>query len=372
MLVARARGTRISFRFSELQKIDPADPNPPPREDPTVSQRCIKGNVLIMPQNTTRLHALIPPTPASIRDTVCTVFVGRTRPTASTIGKLGPVLVRKSRVKTIATFLCRDNPYYAPDHTFKGFSQHNLDIMFGEESQDQDEGVPCAMDIGFLEAEEALDAPNTDPANPRMEEQELGDVDSILMENVGYTCGDDSPVAYRDMKLQAISHCLNNGRFIRSRAGDRFVPDFENPSLLTWMFPHLDPWGIGGFHHPGRRIPVTMQEQLTYLLQIHDSPFEKDPDFAFVYYNILQKKAVCDSVKFKVKAAHQREIVQRILNIDRSLLESLIRAYERNKQYVPQTIEERELLDTVNRVSTVTRDLPGTTGYKIRMRNEIR
>ncbi|KAI0706589.1 hypothetical protein C8Q76DRAFT_597651, partial [Earliella scabrosa] len=92
----------------------------------------------------------------------------------------------------------------------------------------------------------------------------------------------------------------------------------------------------------------------------------------FVYYNILQKKAVCDSVKFKVKATHQREIVQRILNIDRLLLENLIRKFDRNKQYLPETIEERDLLNTINRVSTVTRDLPGTTGYKIRMRNEIR
>ncbi|KAI0706590.1 hypothetical protein C8Q76DRAFT_819012 [Earliella scabrosa] len=274
LLVARARGTRISFRFSELQKFDPADPNPPPREDPTVSQRCIKGNVLIMPQNTTRLNVLIPPNPDSIRDTVCAVFVGRTRPTPQTIGRLGPVLVRKSRVKTIATFLCRDNPHYAPDQEFHGFSQHNLDVLFGTDAESQDEGVPCSMDIGFLEAEEAIDAPNADPANPFINEPEPQVTEDILMENVGYTSGDDSPVAYRDMKLQAISHCLNNGRFIRSQAGDRFVPDFENPSLLTWMFPHLDPWGIGGFHHPGRAIPLTMQEQLTYLLQVHHSPDE--------------------------------------------------------------------------------------------------
>ena len=107
------------------------------------------------------------------------------------------------------------------------------------------------------------------------------------MENVGYTSGDKSPVSYRDMKLRALSHCLNGGRFIRSQAGDTFVPDFHNPALLTWLFPHLDPWGIGGFHHPARVDPISMDEQLRYLLQRADGRFQRDPDFAFVYFNIL-------------------------------------------------------------------------------------
>ncbi|KAI0686634.1 hypothetical protein C8Q76DRAFT_636248, partial [Earliella scabrosa] len=371
LLVSRARGSRISFRFTELRKKEGHLGQRGQEDDPSISQRCIKGNVLVMPQNSTQLHEVLPPSPSVIRDTVCAVFVGRTKPTKESIGMLGPVLVRKSRVKTIATFLCAENPYYTCDSTFHGVSQHNLDAMFGPNSTNQDEGVPCSMEIAYIENSDAVDSVTGDYTGRDIEE-EGNPREEILMENVGYTCGEDRPVSYRDMKFRALSHCLNGGRFIQSTAGERFVPDFENPALLTWMFPHLDPWGIGGFHHPNRTVPISMQDQLTYLMSLHDSRFQADPDFAFVYYNILQKKAVCDSVRFHVRASQQRDIVQRLLSVDRTLLDNLTAKYDRDPLYEPCTVEERNLLHLMNNVEAVLRNLPGTSGYKLNMRNEIR
>ncbi|KAI0708391.1 hypothetical protein C8Q76DRAFT_627348, partial [Earliella scabrosa] len=373
LLVSRARGSRISFRFTELREKDTDRPRSrwPKEDDPFVSQRCIKGNILVMPQNTTQLHTVLPPSPSAIRDTVCAVFIGRTKPTKETIGRLGPVLVRKSRVKAIAEFLCAENPYYACDSTFHGVSEQNLDSLFGPDTANLDEGVPCSMEIAHIEHTDVIDSLTSDYTGRDRDEEDDAKGD-ILMENVGYTCGEDRPVSYRDMKFRALSHCLNGGRFIQSSAGERFVPDFENPALLTWMFPHLDPWGIGGFHHPNRTVPISMQEQLGYLMSIHDGRFQADPDFAFVYYNILQKKAVCDSVRFRVRASQQRDIVHRLLSVDRALLEKLTANYDRDPMYEPSTVEERNLLHLMNSVEAVLRNLPGTSGYKLNMRNEIR
>ncbi|KAI0698726.1 hypothetical protein C8Q76DRAFT_633801, partial [Earliella scabrosa] len=372
LLVARARGSRISYRFTELKakrrQVDDVEAS----EDSIAAQRFVKGNVIVMPQNSTHLNNVLPPPPSVIRDTVCAVFVGTQKPTTETIRKLSPVLARKSIVRTIIEFLVADNPHYACDTTFHGLSTENLRLLFDSDTDSQDAGVPCAMTIGFIQDSEAIRGVSSDYTG-RNEEVNLpqpgGD---ILMENVGYTCGDDSPVAYREMKMQAINHCLNGGTFIRSQSGSRFIPDFENPSLLTWMFPHLDPWGIGGFHHPNRQVPITMEEQLKYLLSIHDSPFEKDADFAFVYFNILQKKHVCDSVRFRVKVSQQRAVVRDLLSIDKDLLARLIEIYKVNPAYRAQTVEESNLVALVNRLGTVLHDLPGTTGYKLRMRNEIR
>ncbi|KAI0745187.1 hypothetical protein C8Q76DRAFT_688363 [Earliella scabrosa] len=258
------------------------------------------------------------------------------------------------------------------DTTFHGYSQQNLDLLFAPEEFTKDAAVPCAMDVGHLEDSEAIHGVSADYTHRNDDEEAPGLNEDILMENVGYTNGDDSPVSYRDMKMKALLHCLSGGRFIRSQAGERFIPDFENPSLLTWMFPHLDPWGIGGFHHPERTLSVTMEDQLRYLLEIHDSPFAKDADFAFVYYNILQKKAVCDSVKFRVKASQQREIVGKLLAVNKELLSTTIDKYKQNPSYEARTREESELLQLVNRVGMVMHDIPGTSGYKMRMRNEIR
>ena len=379
VLLGRARCSRVSFRFSELRR-RPDDADGGPRTAPGSSskldpnsQRCMKGNVLVMPQNSTLLNSVLPPDSDTIRDTVCAVFVGTSKPTKDTIGRLGPLLVRKSRLIPLIDFLTSSNAHYIVDTEFHGFSQRNLDSLFGPGTEGQDEGVPCALEIGFIEDCDAIRAAVSDYAGRRdAVDDALDECETMLMENVGYMMGDESDSSTQDMKLKALAHCLSGGRFVRSQAGDRFMPDFENPSLLTWLFPHLDPWGIGGFHEPARDVPISMEEQLKYLLQLDDSPFERDPDFAFVYYNILQKKAVCDSVRFKVKVADQQRIVQELLSVDKKDLERLIGRFKANPKYEPDTPEQQRLVNLVNKVGTMLHELPGTAGYKLKMRNEIR
>ncbi|KAI0713927.1 hypothetical protein C8Q76DRAFT_620043, partial [Earliella scabrosa] len=368
LLVARARASRICYRYSLLT--NPHSSIVPCQTWLTPQQ--VRGNILVMPQNSTHLNRVLPPPPETIRDTVCAVFVGNTKPTKQNIAKLSPILARKSRVSSMAQFLVAENLHYECDTAFHGYSSRNLDLLFGPEDTSKDTAVPCAMDIGFLEENDATRAATADYTTRNTEDEIPSADEPILMENVGYTCGDQSPVSYRDMKFKALTHCLTGGRFVRSQAGDRFVPDFENPSLLTWLFPHLDPWGIGGFHDPNRTIPISMEEQLKYLMQLHNSPFERDADFAFVYFNILQKKHILDSVKFRVKASRQRELISQLLSVDKSTLEQMTFQFDRNPAHEPQTREERDILDLINKVGTVLHDLPGTSGYKLNMRNEIR
>ena len=384
-LIGRAMCSRISYRFTELRRRteDDADGGLHPESGTQVqqdasanvhsrSQRCIKGNVLVMPQNSTQLTSVLPPSPEVIRDTLCAVFVCQTKPTRDNIGKLGPLLVRKSRLITMINFMTQDNPHYACDTDFHGYSQRNMDILFGPGTEGQDEGVPCALEVGFIQDSEAIRASVAGSVDREaVEDDPTTSSDELLMENVGYTMGDESPVSYRDMKMKALSQCLSGGRFLRSQGGDKFMPDFENPSLLTWLFPHLDPWGIGGFHEPAREVSVSMEEQLKYLLELDDSPFERDPDFAFVYYNILQKKAVCDSVRFRVKVADQARVIRDLLSINKDELEHIIGRFKSNSNYEPETPEQRQMVDLVNKVGTMLHDLPGTAGYKMKMRNEI-
>lgn len=381
LLTARARASRICFRFKHTATQPAPQPDEPlpskqSHHNTYPPQGYIRGNVLVMPHNSTALAQVLPPPPAVIRDTVCAVFVGQARPTRDTIGKLRPLLARKSVVFTFLQFLIANNPYYAVNRDdFLGFSSSNMDALFGPETQQQEEGVPCALAIGFLRDNDAVQGSTTDYTHRNEDifppsDQPNGEL--LLMENVGYTCGDESPVSYRQMKMRALSHCLQGGKFIYSRAGESFVPDFANPALLTWLFPHLDPWGIGSFHHPHRLKPITMEEQLRYLLELDDPRFERDPDFAFVYYNILQKKSVCDTIRFRVKASQQRMIVQQLLSLDKDLLAGTLKKFEHNLSYQPSSEDELALLALVDRVSATLHHIPGTTGYKLNLRNEIR
>ena len=70
LLISRARSSRISFRFSELKKkaheTDEATSGDSYASDSSrsraaASQRCVKGNVLVVPQNATHLNTVLPP-----------------------------------------------------------------------------------------------------------------------------------------------------------------------------------------------------------------------------------------------------------------------------------------------------------------------
>ncbi len=365
MLVSRARSSKISFKFNELDDHELGAPT-------LVTQQFVKGNVAIHPQDSTHLHNVLPPTCDEIRDTVCAVFVGRTQPSLKTIEKLRPVLVRKPVVKTIIEFLVRSNPNYNDNNAseFGGFSQANLEALFGEGTGGKEQGVLCTMEIGHIPLNDAV-AGATDGYIPNSVGQpEAGD--DMLMENVGYTNSDNCPVDLEDMARRALAHCLGGGRYIKSQSGSTLIPDFENPSLLSWLFPHLDPWGIGGFFEPRRKRPLSLHEQLTYLLSVDGSPFKNDSDFAFVYYNIRQKKAVLDSVRFRVKATQRERVVAALMAVDPKTLEIMTTKFKANPQYKPANDSEVQIMKLLRDVTTVSHDLPGSNGHKLALRNEIR
>ncbi len=106
---------------------------------------------------------------------------------------------------------------------------------------------------------------------------------SVLSLDVGFVDSNNTPRNYQQLYMQAISHCLDGGTFVRSQAGSHLVPDFNNLHLPSWLFPHLDPWCIGGFHEPCRLRLISLEQQLKYLLSVDSSPsFHDDPNFAFM------------------------------------------------------------------------------------------
>ncbi|OJT12053.1 hypothetical protein TRAPUB_11391, partial [Trametes pubescens] len=221
-----------------------------------------------------------------------------------------------------------------------------MNALFGADAREcRDEDILCAMEIGHIQASDAVAAategyvPGATPDNQEVPGEDM------LMENVGYTDSDDTlAVNPRDMAVEAMAHCVNKRRFIKSQAGSRFIPDFKNSSLLSWLFPHLDPWGIGGFYDERRQRPLTLDQQLKYLLRVEDSLFCKDPNFAFVYYNIRQKKAVFDSVTFQVPAAQRDRVISEIMQLNVEHLDSLAEALKQNPRYKPNTEEERRIM----------------------------
>ncbi|PIL26487.1 hypothetical protein GSI_12245 [Ganoderma sinense ZZ0214-1] len=159
------------------------------------------------------VQRVLPPPPETIRDTVCIVYVGGSKPTKKTISKFGPALAKKSRVRTMINFLVSDNVHYACDMTFHGFEPRNLDMLFDNDDASEDEAVPCAIDVGVIDDSEIIRAAVSDYTLRDEDGDAPDDNSTLLMENVGYTLSDESPKSYRSMKMKALSHCMNGGRF---------------------------------------------------------------------------------------------------------------------------------------------------------------
>ena len=106
------------------------------------------------------------------------------------------------------------------------------------------------------------------------------------------------------MKACALAYVLDHKQFLNSQAGSKYIND-NHLGLLAYLFPHLDPWGIGGFHHPScqKTQRLSFDVQVRCLLRQYHSPFARDASFPFVCWNIMQKQAVSRNSFFSMKAS---------------------------------------------------------------------
>ncbi|KAJ7774867.1 hypothetical protein B0H16DRAFT_1303004, partial [Mycena metata] len=246
MMVSRSRCTRITHMFCDKPDAKGWE------KVRSLSQGYSKGNVAIFPQDVKSVRPMLPPAADEIKEAMCALFIGpHTAPTRDNIKALKPVLVSKNRVQTMIEFLLKNNPQYIDSGV--AFSSDNLDSLYPE---DTEEAVPVAIELCCLEG-------TADPAPPSFADrgdqactlpplvETMPDDGSLVMDAVGYSIGENTPKSQRDMKAAAVSWCLDRHNFIKMQTGSKFVTD-RDPGLLTFTFPALDPWGIGGFYEPNR------------------------------------------------------------------------------------------------------------------------
>ncbi|KAJ6464325.1 hypothetical protein DFH09DRAFT_957797, partial [Mycena vulgaris] len=372
MLICRVRYNSVCCRF-KASDYDPTEEEETQKFVLRNARKGVRGNVMVTPLDVVRLNNVLPPSPELIRDTMSVVFIGTVPPTRQTISKLSPVLVRKSRVKTMIEFLLANNPHYGPLQGFKGYSAENLNRLFDSVDAAKDEAVPCAVYVGHLAPNDAVDSATADYTRRNVDEEYLHRFsEDVLMENVGYTLGDESPASYRDMKLRALEKCLAGHPYLGSQRGGSIVKDFDNPYLMSMAFPEEDPWGIGGMLHPQRRKKISPAEQVAHLLTVHGGRFQRHSEFAFFYYNVLRKQLVATNTRYKAPKNNYRDVVDKMLNVDLGILSSLKEKCKRDALYIPTDETEKHIMTLMNSVGLIARHIPGSAGHKVKLRNEIR
>ena len=363
MLIARSRTTRITHLFSSKQGSSLSG-------DPSVSQRYNRGNVAILPQDSVHLRDVLPPSADEISEAMCTLFVGGdTKPTVSNIANLGPVLVSKGVVKTLIDFLLGNNPWYVDSGV--SFSLDNFNALFDKLHDGVDRAPLTAVSICHLPSDQAqgVDGGTADYTDRYTFDDDASD---LVMEAVGYVNGDHSPQNHDIMKASALAWCLDRKQFIKMQSGSQLLSD-RDPGLLTFVFPHLDPWGIGGFYERRRSKAqyISFERQVRNLLMQDESPFRADPNFAYVCWNILQKREVNRNTSFRVSQSVQSDIVKELTEIGPSL-SSLIEKWTANPNAKPSNSQEKRAIKVLARLRLIAKDLKGSSGYKQCRRNEIR
>jgi hypothetical protein len=70
---------------------------------------------------------------------------------------------------------------------------------------------------------------------------------------------------------------------------------------LIASYPHLFPYGVGGFHDTKRKIKLTAREHIKYLLEIEDDRFRKDKTFQCVVFNQIQRAECRNRINLMIR-----------------------------------------------------------------------
>jgi hypothetical protein len=363
MMVSRARASRLTHLFSKNKN------SPVYGTDSAESQRYCQGNIAILPQDSLCLRNVLPPDHKEIKSCMCALFLGSdVVPTRENIKNLHPIMVTKDKVSTIIHFLLEHNSWYRASKI--QFSAANLEALY--DKSDIVHGstgvIPAAVDLCHRPSRANENEPsqrsNLDRYAERDTAFENGSGNKIAMEAVGYTTRDYTPQNYCMMKATALAWCLDGNSFITSNSSSELMCDYD-PGLMNFLFPSLDPWGIGDFCESKRQPDqyISFERQVKNLLKQYDSPFRRDPNFAYICWNIIQKHAVTRQATFRTETNTRKNIVDEI-NEAAPELSNMVQKWEANPHAKPSNKSEKKSVQMLDKLKLVAKEVRGSSGYK--------
>ena len=264
----------------------------------TTLQRFSRGNVAILPQDMASVAYVLPPAPIDAGKTVCIVFVGcHNTPMKENIAKLQLVLVSKCKVRMLIDFLLVNNPsYHAAGITF---SENNLNALCLGEYFHGKSGLTSAVSIQTIDSGEHTAIASASRYVLHIEEVDILPNETLL-DVVGFTDIENGAVSDVS-KARALQWYLQKHPFIQVSSGANLFPD-RDPHMLTFLFPHLDPFVLSDFNNTLRnsKQKIGFEHQLKNMLLRYDSPFVRDPTFLYVGWNIIQKMESYQTMRFHI------------------------------------------------------------------------
>ncbi|VDC00928.1 unnamed protein product [Peniophora sp. CBMAI 1063] len=364
MYIAGCRMTRITFLIE----------NPEDTKGVLPRQRANRGHCAFIPQDSGAMARMLPPPPDDPSLGICVVFVGQgVPPTKENIAtRLQPLLCSLSTVGVISKFLTSSNRAFVDSGI--AFNADNLRAIGSGFPGGEDRGLPSNVQVVVLNSESATGVhramqggySNTDHS------ELIVPTGETLIQNVGYASESQSSKAATASKALALDWVLNKRPFVQVTDGNRLFSD-RHTDALTLTHPHLDPHALGGFLHPDRTGPrhLSMQRQLKNMLLMKDAPFAADPSFAYVFFNAIQRTQTSIGATFRVAENQYGSFVDTLME-NRGMLEALESKYRSNPDAKPTTSGERKLINAMNQLRVMCKDVVGSNASRTRMRSKVR
>jgi hypothetical protein len=246
-----------------------------------------RGNIITFPQNPVQLLDILPNIPSS--ETIQILFIGKSQPTMVDLKKL--FNVRRQKIEHALKWLIANNHLYAhckisrdnllslPEDDVPNFVLNNIERVLSDDLNFQEPKGYCDINAN---SSEIL---NNDPG------------DSIELDSMALIETNDAINLELLDKLVLLKQKMKNGdkqkhifkNIITIPHGEKPLNEINNPTLILSSYPHLFPYGIGGFNNPNRKKKLSIREHLKYLLEQDDLKFAQDKTFQCVIFNQIQR-----------------------------------------------------------------------------------
>ncbi|KAK7046361.1 hypothetical protein R3P38DRAFT_2506763 [Favolaschia claudopus] len=209
-------------------------------------QLAARGNVCILPQDTSSFVSAMPVPLFKLRDEVCVILVGS--PDAEvTLDMLRrtPLLVRRERIKQALFWLMQNNPMYAD-------LQKDAVLTNLEEYPDYD--CPLAVNE-FLRTNSAANQGSsyTEQANTEL----FDSPNTFELTSTTLVDADSLQSTYQQRKLEALQRLKNKqAEFTKFPSGSTPLHTSKNPRVFGLLWPTLFPYGVGMVDNNNVRLSV--------------------------------------------------------------------------------------------------------------------
>ncbi|KAJ7674113.1 hypothetical protein B0H17DRAFT_946912, partial [Mycena rosella] len=201
-------------------------------------QLAARGDVCILPQDTTSFISAMPIPLFRLKDEICVILVGSpdTEVTHDML-KRSPLLVRRERIRTALFWLIENNPLYA-----------ELDRDVALENSEEYPVHDCPLAVtDFLRTNSANNQGSSytsysDQANAALFEGADGfELTSSTLVDV-----DSLASTYQQRKLDALRRLTKQeAGFVKFPSGNTPLSTSKNPRIFGWLWPTLFPYGVG-------------------------------------------------------------------------------------------------------------------------------